>query len=479
MAQYIDDDDAYAAALAPTFNPPEDPTQPQAPPTSGPTLVRRSATPAATTPSGNASSGAPPTTMASLPTAADRIQQLETQRDTVAGQAPDPTAAQYKPGLGTKIFRGLQGVTGGILRGGVLGGLAGGLGEDYSAPAGTYGKDLAKNQGALANIDSKISGDHAVLEAQNTQSEIDQRNNKAPDTVTTADGIKQWNPQTRKYDVAVGDAPKPKLAEGETPLGSSVDSLNKGMEDRYQQMHPGKTLPSEYQLGKDSTQKDFDRIDKLLTGTENAQATQAARDESTALRKQQMTQMAQFHAESMANAQANRDAIQSNKDKSGVLKAYSPVQDSAERMNIMTQNAEDALHGNQQAGLSLLSNHIGMTMGLVKGARINKEIYSEAAKSQPWLQGLKAHFSSDGYLDGVALSPPQIGNMVDLAPGRLSEDTKKARSQAKYLGATDDGPDRTPSRSTMRFYLFKAGGDKDKAKAAAAADGWSVDNAAK
>lgn len=346
MAQYIDDDDAYAAALAPTFNPPEDPTQPQAPPaapTNGPTLVRRSATPAATTPSGNASSGAPPTTMASLPTAADRIQQLETQRDTVAGQAPDPTAAQYKPGLGTKIFRGIQGVTGGILRGGVLGGLAGGLGEDYSAPAGTYGKDLAKNQGALANIDSKISGDHAVLEAQNTQSQIDERNNKAPDTVTTADGIKQWNPQTRKYDVAVGDAPKPKLVEGEMPLGQTGPQLQKSLENRYQVLNPGKPLPPEYTLPKDATQKDYDRIDKALAGVEQATGTKNQRDQAEADRQTARMIAQQNHEEAMANAQDRMQNSQQQKGRGLLDKAegtYRTAKQSADELEGMIDGAE-------------------------------------------------------------------------------------------------------------------------------------------
>jgi hypothetical protein len=185
----------------------------------------------------------------------------------------------------------------------------------------------------------------------------------------------------------------------------------------------------------------------------------------------------QFHRDSEADRAAQRELMGGKQDtaaKQQLFKVYQPVSDSAERMNVMAQNAEDALRGNQQAGLSLLSNHIGMTMGLVKGARINKEIYQNAEQSQPWLQGIKAHFSKDGYLDGTALSPGQISNMMDLAPGRLKEDTNKARSEAKYLGGTDDGPDRIPSKAVIRYYLFKNNGDKEKAKAQAAEDGWTV-----
>ena len=113
-----------------------------------------------------------------------------------------------------------------------------------------------------------------------------------------------------------------------------------------------------------------------------------------------------------------------------------------------------------------------MTMGLQKGARISKDIVQEAQKSQPWLQGLGAKFSSDGYLSGVTLSKPQMRQMVDLGRGRFQQDMVKAGSEAKYQGV-DKAPDRVPSESVMRMYLHENGNDPAKAKAAAAADGWS------
>lgn len=157
------------------------------------------------------------------------------------------------------------------------------------------------------------------------------------------------------------------------------------------------------------------------------------------------------------------------------LKTYAPALDSAERLNVMAKNYEDATnpqHPDQQAMLSLLANHLGMTMGLQKGARISKDIVQEAQKSQPWLQGLGAKFSSDGYLSGVTLSKPQMRQMVELGKGRFSQDMVKAGSEAKYQGV-DKAPDRVPSDSVMRMYLHENGNDPAKAKSAAAADGWS------
>ncbi len=162
-------------------------------------------------------------------------------------------------------------------------------------------------------------------------------------------------------------------------------------------------------------------------------------------------------------------------EKNDLLKAYQPTLDSAERMNVMTESYEKAVKDHdQQAMLNLLANHLGMTMGLQKGARMTKDIINEAQKSQPWLAGMAAKFDKDGYLAGVTLSPPQMRQMVALGQERYAEDAKKSRATAQYLGAKDDGPQRIPGKATINYYLGQTGGDPAKAKALAAQDGWSV-----
>ena len=149
--------------------------------------------------------------------------------------------------------------------------------------------------------------------------------------------------------------------------------------------------------------------------------------------------------------------------------------DSAERFNVMAKNYEDAVKNHdQQAMLSLLANHLGMTMGLQKGARMTKDIINEAEHSRPWLQGMETKWSKDGYLTGVTLSPEQMRQMVNLGRERFAEDITKGRANAKYLGATDDGPERTPNQATIHHYTAIANGDPAKAKELAAKDGWSV-----
>jgi hypothetical protein len=144
-------------------------------------------------------------------------------------------------------------------------------------------------------------------------------------------------------------------------------------------------------------------------------------------------------------------------------------------MNVMTESYEKAIKDHdQQAMLNLLANHLGMTMGLQKGARLTKDIIKEAKQSQPWLAGMASKFDKHGYLSGVTLSPNQMRQMVSLGQSRYAEDAKKSRATAQYLGATDDGPARVPGDATVRYYTSLAGGDPAKAKALATADGWTV-----
>ncbi len=116
-----------------------------------------------------------------------------------------------------------------------------------------------------------------------------------------------------------------------------------------------------------------------------------------------------------------------------VSKAYSSYQDSQSRYNVMQKNYTAATQNNdQQAMLSLLANHLGMTMGLAKGARINQAIISEAEKSRPWLQGMQSKFDKDGYLQGVTLTPQQMDQMVSLGHDRLGEDLRKYQAMRQF-----------------------------------------------
>jgi hypothetical protein len=65
-----------------------------------------------------------------------------------------------------------------------------------------------------------------------------------------------------------------------------VDQLNAGLAQRYQILNPGQQLPASFTLPPNASKADFDRIDKLMQQTEQAQGTKALRDQSAAMREQ-------------------------------------------------------------------------------------------------------------------------------------------------------------------------------------------------
>lgn len=104
------------------------------------------------------------------------------------------------------------------------------------------------------------------------------------------------------------------------------------------------------------------------------------------------------------------------------------------RYRVMVDNEKPALEGNQQAMLNVLANHIGMTMGLQKGARITQAVWDEARETAPWLERIAARFDKNGYLSGVTLTPEQIKQMVDLGYDRRIREWQQAEETAKQYG---------------------------------------------
>lgn len=129
-------------------------------------------------------------------------------------------------------------------------------------------------------------------------------------------------------------------------------------------------------------------------------------------------------------------------------KAREAAREADTRLRVMTQNEADALKGNQQAMISLVANHIGMTLGQQKGARINQAVWDEAVQSAPWLQRAEARFGKDGVLSGVTLSPDQIRQMVDLAKQRRDLQWRQAAETGQQYGIpvnTPAGNNATPA----------------------------------
>lgn len=134
---------------------------------------------------------------------------------------------------------------------------------------------------------------------------------------------------------------------------------------------------------------------------------------------------------------------------SEVAKAQTSYQDSISRFNVMSEALPQALAGNQQAMINLLYNHIGMTVGLQKGARITQDIINEAQHSAPWMASLLARIGvGNGFemtpelMRGVTLTPEQMRQMVDLAEGRVEQDYRKFQEEQKfYRGGAPQTPE--------------------------------------
>jgi hypothetical protein len=127
-----------------------------------------------------------------------------------------------------------------------------------------------------------------------------------------------------------------------------------------------------------------------------------------------------------------------------VTSAKNDLVQAESRVTTMDQNQKDALAGNQQAMLSLVANHIGMTLGAQKGARITRAVWEEAIESAPWIEQKASKWFHtdengdhifDGYKGGVTLTPDQIKQMVGLAHQKVDTLRDQVQNMKKEMGA--------------------------------------------
>ncbi len=66
----------------------------------------------------------------------------------------------------------------------------------------------------------------------------------------------------------------------------NIPQLNNGLQTRWQVLHPGETLPKDFELSATAGPADFERVDKLLEATEKGAATKAQQEVVNAMRQQ-------------------------------------------------------------------------------------------------------------------------------------------------------------------------------------------------
>lgn len=138
-----------------------------------------------------------------------------------------------------------------------------------------------------------------------------------------------------------------------------------------------------------------------------------------------------------------------------VAKSFDTLNQSQERLQVMQTALPDAMKGDQQAMVNLLYNHIGMTTGLQKGARITQTIVDEAQKSAPLSARILARIGVGNTLDvtptilsGIVLTPGQMNSMVRLAQERVAADQNsynRVRSAVKGNYGMGNGVPAPPS----------------------------------
>lgn len=109
--------------------------------------------------------------------------------------------------------------------------------------------------------------------------------------------------------------------------------------------------------------------------------------------------------------------------------AKADLEGAIDRSNTMDRNLRAAMKGDQQAMISLVSNHIGMTLGGQKGARINQAVWNEAVESahldermiaKSFHRDTNGDYIFDGWKTGVTLTPDQMHQMVGLAHEKVA-----------------------------------------------------------
>lgn len=137
---------------------------------------------------------------------------------------------------------------------------------------------------------------------------------------------------------------------------------------------------------------------------------------------------------------------------------YATLQGAIDRQDTMHKNLADVLKGDQQAMISMVANHIGMTLGAQKGARINQAVWNEAVRSAPWIEVVKSQWFHedangdlvfDGYKTGVTLTAEQARQMVRLADEKV-DTLAKHYARSKEMMAGREGAARSKGKVSLK-----------------------------
>lgn len=229
--------------------------------------------------------------------------------------------------------------------------------------------------------------------------------------------------QSQILDDAAKQAGLTASAAQHGPLSpAQIQQLNQGFTQRWQTLHPGQPAPASAQLAAGSTQDDFNRLDKMMSGTEKNTQTVA----TNALRSQQMGMMAQFRLQGQQMQQNAQLAQSFNYANNFIEKDLQPVQQMAQRVGRLQTTIAQA---NPQADAIVAPELLSiMAGGMGSGLRMNQaEIERAVGGATNWtkLQASLNKWSTD---PTHAQIPPaqraQINGLVDYVSGQVNEQLK-------------------------------------------------------
>lgn len=180
-----------------------------------------------------------------------------------------------------------------------------------------------------------------------------------------------------------------------------------------------------------------------------------------------------------AGAASGRDTVIGHKGTKDEVDTKAALEGAKDRVETMDQNLADAMKDkdNQQAMLSLIANHIGMTLGAQKGARINQAVWNEAVASAPWIEASLAkmfHFDADkgeyvldGWKTGVTLTPDQMKQMVELAHQKeqtLEHHMERLKQEREHGGESGGTKPKVSLKKAMGLDFNKGKSEADVRK---------------
>jgi hypothetical protein len=263
----------------------------------------------------------------------------------------------------------------------------------------------------------------------------------------------------------VGPLKEPNVNEAEKPL-ANVDQLNQALTRRFQVLNPGKPLPPEYTLPLGAKNGDYTRIDESLKNEESARATKDTHDSAAADRDE--------NRQDRLSRQNEQDAERHQKERDAFVQ---PLQGAIDNADYQKQYADGKTHTGVGDYQMMLQFQEAIVAGQKAGIRFNTAEQSRIEHAQDLANSLHAKWGhltggtyfSDAQRHEIADAMQHVSLIHQQAIARF--DRAHGATQGVASGGTTAQPAKALTVDEAKTYLQKAGGDKDKARALAKADG--------